>query len=203
MLIHRICPRRFRQLLAATLCLTMLMGCVALDQCSVSWLGTDGPTHGEIAQVAALWADGVDIRSDPMQNGAPTPGFAGRVYLFGADSKQAFAAEGTLSVQLFDDAQPTTQPQLPREVWNIDEFALPKVFTKDGLGWGYNLWLPWNNYQAAINKVALVVVYKPKNGKQIWGGSTILTINKDGKPRPAERLRVDKQPAGSKSLTGR
>jgi hypothetical protein len=180
----------------------MLTGCVTLDQCSMSWLSTDSPNHGAIAQVSALWADGVDIRPDPMQHGAPTAGFAGRVYLFGADCKEAFAAEGTLSIQLFDDAQPPSTPALPREVWNIDEVSLPKAFTKDALGWGYNLWLPWNNYQPEIKRVALVVLYRPKNGKEIWSGSTILNINKDGKPRPAERLKVDKQSTKNIGLTG-
>jgi len=174
--------RQTMWLLPMVLCLLAQAGCATFDQCSVSWLGADSGNHGEVAQLAALWADGVDVRPDPTQGGAPTPGFAGRLYLFGADCKESFVADGTITVQLYDDAQAASKPAVPREVWNITEDCLAKVLTKDALGWGYDLWLPWSNYQKNINKVALVVVYKPKAGKEVWSGNSIIAIRDDGKP---------------------
>jgi hypothetical protein len=154
-----------------------LVGCVALDRAPVHWPWSDAPRRGEVGQVVALWADGVVVQPDPMRGGAPTPGLAARLYLFGDQLGQPLAADGSLTVYLYDDTQPATDPPVPREVWNIDAENLQRVLRKDALGWGYNLWIPWSNYRPDIRKISLVVQYKSAQGKDAWSGATVLALN--------------------------
>lgn len=132
----------------------------------------DGPSKGEVAQVVPLWADGLVVHPDPMRNGLPTPGFAGRVYLFGQDMAEPLAADGMVSVHLYEG-----DTSKPKEVWNIPVAELQKVLKKDGLGWGYNLWLPWYTYRPEARKVTLVVQHRSKEGKDVWSGAAALAVN--------------------------
>jgi hypothetical protein len=163
----------------ALLCaLLSLTGCVTLDQSTACFWNPVGP--GPVAEVAALWADGVVVCADPMQGGALRPGFGGRVYLFSADDRHTLPADGALTVLLFDDQQPQAERPVPREVWTMDGEHLKRAYRKDSLGYGYDLWLPWNTYQKTIGKVALVVIYKSKQGNEIWGSKALVTTHSDG-----------------------
>jgi hypothetical protein len=154
--------------------LPFAVGCVTLDGRPPSWPWSDKPHRAEVTQVVALWADGAVVQPDPARGGIPTPGLAGRVYLFGPDMGEPLEGEGMLMVYLYDDAQPPADQPVPREIWTIDHDNLARIFKKDGLGWGYNLWLPWANYRPDIRKVTLVVQYKSPQGKGAWSGTTVL-----------------------------
>jgi hypothetical protein len=154
----------------AGLVLLCTTGCVTTLGPHLPWSWGDRPPRGEVAQVVALWADGIDVQPDPMCGGRPTPGLAGRVFLFDAQMS-GVEADGMVSVYLYDDAQPPTDQPLPREVWNIDPMSLQRVLKKDGLGWGYSLWLPWSNYRPEIRNVTLVVRYQSSQGKELWSGA--------------------------------
>lgn len=151
-------------------------GCVTTLGPSLPWSGAAKPERGEVAQVVALWADGIDVQPDAMLGGRPTPGLAGRVYLFDAQMK-GLEADGLLTVHLYDDAQPPSDQPLPREIWNLDPLSLQRVVKKDGLGWGYSLWLPWSNYRPEIRKVTLVVRYQSSKGKEVWSGAMTAVVN--------------------------
>jgi len=170
--------RQFRSFFSglALATLVSIVGCVGVDYGGLFLSSGDGPHHGTVVDVLAFWADGIEARSDPMRGGAMTPGFAGRVYLFGADARESMVADGTLTVQLYDDMQPPANPQVPREVWNLDQENLKRVLKKDTLGWGYDLWLPWSNYSKNITKVSVAVVYKPAKGAPVWSGSTLISL---------------------------
>lgn len=184
--------------------LLVLSGCAGLDQYRFDWPGGDGPQHGSVAEVASMWADGIDVRGDPAHGGVLTPGFAGRVYLFGPNTQGSMAADGTFTVQLFDDMQPPSNPPAPREVWFIDQESLQRICKKDALGWGYDLWLPWGNFSSKIRKVSLVVIYKSKDGKEVWSGSTLITIpDQHGKPHHPNVLQeTSRMNVPAKSKTG-
>ncbi len=162
--------RGFLPLLLVSLC----AGCVTTGPLPLpKW---DAPPKGQVAQVMPLWADGIAVQSDPMQGGRPVPGLAARVYLFGPDLGQPLVADGTLIVYQYDDLQPPSDDQLPREVWTLDKASLEKLLKKDALGWGYNLWLPWSSYNPAIRKVGLVICYRPEKGMDAWSGQHILPL---------------------------
>lgn len=163
-------------------CLTTGAGAPSMSMPKVALPKWDMLPHGEVSQVMALWADGVVVQTDPTRNGSPTPGFSSRVYLFGPELGQPLVADGSLIVYLYDDLQPKTDPQLPREVWVIDRASLTKVLKQDALGWGYNLWLPWSNYHPEIRKVSLVVCYRPEKGMDAWSGQHLLAVRQPEGP---------------------
>lgn len=154
-----------------------LVGCLTLDSQRVSWFSANaGPPSGEVTQVLVVWADGLVTQPDPA-TGLPVPGFAGKAYLLDAAGSATLAAQGPLVVQQYDDAQPAQQqPAVPREVWNVDEFNLKRLQKKDGVGWGYPLFLPWTNYQVPARNVTLMVQYKPFEGREVWSSPSRLTI---------------------------
>ncbi len=183
--------RRFaRPLPLGLFVLTSLVGCQTLDPGLARFPWSEAP-KGEVTQVVTIWADGIVAHPDPARGGLPTPGLAGRVYLFGHNKGEPVAAEGGLCVHLYDDAQPPSDQPAPREVWNIDQENLNLVLTKDLLGWGYNLWLPWSNYRADIRKVTLVVQYKANTGREVWSSTMVLGVNDDNGVRTPGDIRAE------------
>ena len=65
---------------ALALALILTAGCTTLDPFVASG---DGPPGGAVYQVVATWRNEVIFAPDPTHAGAPTPGLAGRMYLFG------------------------------------------------------------------------------------------------------------------------
>jgi hypothetical protein len=149
------------------------------------------PPTGEVTQIMALWADGVVIQPnpDPRYHGHPTPGFNGRVYLYGPQHKEPLAADGVLTVYLYDTTHDADN-KIPLEVWNVDEANLARVGKRDSLGWGYNLWLPWTTFSKDVHRVNLVVKYHPHEGLDRFSGHTKLTVNDDSGLRPPAQLDV-------------
>lgn len=174
--------------------LSGLCGCASTEFCTnccnCCWPAASVIPHGEVKQVMALWADGLVVQADPFRNGIRTPGFSARVHLFGKDLGEPLAADGTLMVQLYDTTHPTSGMQPPLEVWNIDEANLEQLGKKAGLGWGYNLWVPWTTYRPEIHRVSLVVKYQPHRGIPAFSGHSELTVNDGSAVRPPSQLEV-------------
>jgi hypothetical protein len=145
----------------------------------------------------ALWADGLVEHPDPMNGGAPTPGLAARIYLLGPGGAEPLAADGTLSIRLFAGDLPATGQAVPLEVWNIDQANLDRVLAKDGLGWGYDLWLPWRTYRPNIQHAHLVVQYTSRDGKVAWSSSTDLALGRRSEGlKQVQQMRSPDRPAG-------
>jgi hypothetical protein len=162
------------------LLLALCAGCVTTKPLPLPGLPAWEPAPVPVTKVMALWADGVVVQPDPMRGYSPTPGFAGRIYLFGQDLHEPLVANGSLLVYLYDDLQPPANPLLPREVWQLDPASLGKLLKKDALGCGYNLWLPWSNCHPDIRKVTLMVCYRPENGTDVWSGHHVLPLHSEG-----------------------
>ncbi len=165
-----------------------LVGCICLTGCmsvqfhrpTWNWPWSDAPRIGDVAQVAAMWADGVVTQADPSQGGKPTPGFSGRIYLLSPGLGETLAANGRLVILLYDDAQPPTAEAIPRESWEIDEINLAKVLRKDAVGWGYNLWLPWTTIQSDVRNITLVAKYLPNQGPELYSSPLSMRVNANG-----------------------
>lgn len=163
--------------LAAALMLTLATGCVTMD---ALLLGDDAPPTDPPCQVVATWTNQVIFTPDPTHNGEPTPGLAGRVYLFGQTVGRPVAGNGTLTIDLFQDAHPSAgKSPLPLEEWRIDRDTLQRLLRRDPIGWGYTLFLPWATYRPEISHVHLKVRYDPVNGTPLFASGAPLTLNKD------------------------
>jgi hypothetical protein len=182
-------PRPIRLLFALLMIFPLaLTGCTSLHGPGMCWPWCDRPMTGDVCQVMALWAEGIVEHPDPMNDGTPTPGFAARIYLLGPGASEPLAADGALSVRLFRAGTPLGEKSVPLEVWNIDQANLDRVLTKDGLGWGYDLWLPWRTNRPDLQQARLIVQYTSNQGKTVWSSSTDLPVGRKGKNHraPAE-----------------
>ena len=175
---------------AVLICLGLSAGCVSIELqrpiWPVAWPWEDGPREGEINQVIAMWSDGVVVQADPSQGGKATPGFNGKVYLLDGRTGQTHGAAGRLIISLYDASGPPGQP--PREVWDIDPETLKRVARKDGVGWGYALWLPWTTADTTIQKVTLMVQYKPHHGQEVWSNQSTFRVRDGVHFTPASQM---------------
>lgn len=178
--------------------LGLCAGCVSIEvqrpAWPVAWPWEDRPSEGEVNQVIAMWSDGVVVQADPSQDGKATPGFNGKVYLLDGRSGQAHGAAGRLIISLYDASGPPGQP--PREVWEIDPETLKRVARKDGVGWGYALWLPWSTADATIHNVTLVVQYKPHRGQDVWSNQSTFRVRDGAQFAPASQMSSSVQRRG-------
>jgi hypothetical protein len=157
-------------------------GCVPLD----GFVGTGAkPLQEPVCQVAATWYPEVVSTPDPTKRGAPTPGLAGRMYLFGTEVAAPLVGDGSVRVELYDDthAEPG-KPQIPLEVWNIDKVTLDRLKRRDPVGWGYTLFLPWGSYKPEITRVHLRLCYKPAKGAPLYHEGEGMALHKEGSELP-------------------
>ncbi len=157
----------------ALICLSSA-GCVGLGDLVPT---TDGPPTGKPCQVITDWNDQVVFTPDPTHGGAPTPGLACRLYLFGERIDFPMACAGKVTVDIYDVSDPgkETQPKL-LEVLYIDKDTLHRLLRRDMIGWGYTLFLPWGTYNPQIKCVQLKLRYEPVNGTPLFTASKKLTL---------------------------
>jgi hypothetical protein len=119
-------------------------GCVSTSSFLTS---TDAPPKGPVCQIAATWNNEVVFTADPTHGGQPTPGIAGRVYLFGPNLWPT-AGDGTIVVDLYDESKATENDSgVLVEEWRFDKVTLQQLLRRDPIGWGYTLFLPWGTYK--------------------------------------------------------
>jgi hypothetical protein len=135
---------------------------------------------GDICQVVAAWIPEVAFTPDPTHGGAPTPGIAGRVYLFGPEIDFPRAGDGSLVVDLYDNTA-AGRKDVPLEEWRIDSETLKRLRRRDAVGWGYTVFLPWGTYKPEINRVQLRLRYEPAKGNPLYADSSTLVLNRDSK----------------------
>ena len=159
-----------------TLCFTAaLAGCVTTDVHAPPWSFFDGPSHGPVGQLVTMWAEGI-VEQPDRQTGALMPGFSGRVYLFSINQTAPLGADGAMRVCLFDCNDPRGASAPALEIWELRDVDIKQMLKKDGVGWGYNLWLPWSTYRPDISRVAIRMQYVPKIGMPIWSGTSEIAI---------------------------
>jgi hypothetical protein len=132
-----------------------------------------------VCQVVATWTPEVLFSPDPTKRGAPTPGIAGRVYLFGPEVKTPLVGNGSLVVDLYDDA-PLAQgkPPVQLEQWRFDKDTLKNLCRKDAIGWGYTIFLPWGTYRPDITQVHLQVHYDVPGAMPLYSPNSPMALNR-------------------------
>jgi hypothetical protein len=127
------------------------------------------PGSGKICQAVMTWKHEVAFAPDPLHEGHPTPGIAGRLYLFGPEIGYPELHEGTLIVDLYDEA-PTADGGEPvlLEKWKFDKETLKQLQKRDIIGWGYTVFLPWSTYRPGSMPVRLRYCFQPVKGAPIY-----------------------------------
>ncbi len=169
-----------RLMLACGLCLSA--GCMSPGTAPGK---LDQPASGPVVQVQAAWRNEVVVTADVVHQGAPLPGLAGRVYLFGSEPGYPIKGNGKVIVDLYDlgkFGQKSTPKMLQRFVF--DPVTLDRLFRHDLIGWGYTLFLPWPEYNGEVERVRLKVCYQPDKGTPVFGPDSEVSI------RPKERASI-------------
>jgi hypothetical protein len=154
-------------------------GCVTPNSFLSS--GEDIPTN-QVCQAVVAWYPEVIFTPDPTHRGQPTPGIAGRVYLFGPEIDSPLTGDGAVIVDLYDDtvAGSAMNPNaVPLEEWQIDKATLKRLKKKDAVGMGYTLFLPWSTYRPEAAHVHLRLRYEPAKGTPIYAESSPMVLNRD------------------------
>jgi hypothetical protein len=135
------------------------------------------PLEGPATQVYSAWQNEVVVTADVVNHGAPLPGLAGRLYLFGADPGNPLKGKGKVTVDLFDVDQPGPDghPKMLQR-WVFDKNTLDRLLRKDLIGWGYTLFCPWPDYRPEVQRVELKVCYEPENSTPMFAPQTTVSL---------------------------
>jgi len=156
--------------------MVLLAGCTATD--SFVLPGRSQPT-GPVCQALVTWIPEVIFTPDPAHGGAPAPGLAGRIYLYGEEIDRPLIAEGSLVVSLYNAvAGPDVENGPPMEEWHIDKDTLKRLQRRDAVGWGYTVFLPWGTYKPELTQVQLRVRFEPVKGTPLYAESSTLVLQK-------------------------
>lgn len=169
--------RRPCRLMPAGFLFFLVCGCVHLDK--NGWLAGPAAAETEVSQVVATWAPEVTHVPDPTKQGMPTPGLAGRVYLFGPDVKCPLVGRGGLTVDLYDDS-PLVEGKQPilLEQWRFDKDTLKRIGRRDAIGWGYTVFLPWGTYRPDVMQVHLQLRYDAPDAMPVFNQGSTIVLNR-------------------------
>lgn len=160
--------------LRSALCALALTGCAGTSS-FLEW-GEQKP-YGEPCRVVAAWNPAVVSVPDPVHDGRPNPGLAGRIYLFGPEIGCPMLGNGSLDAALFEDGPcGPDKSTTPLEEWHFDAATLKRLEHHDPVGWGYTVFLPWGSYKPEINHIHLRVRYNPPQGFPIYAASAPMTL---------------------------
>lgn len=153
------------------------LGCVTTDW-TTSWK-TGGPIVNphKACQIVCTWNNSIAMVPDPLRNGQPNPGFVGRVYLFGPEIGYPLLAEGSLTVDLLDEAY--LPPRLV-ERWEIDPDTFKRLSRKDMIGDGYTIFLPSKEYTPEMSKIRLRTSFKAANEAPIYTENAVTLATGNG-----------------------
>jgi hypothetical protein len=153
-------------------------GCATTD--SFWSAASPGPPKGVVHQVTAWWHNQVLFVPDSVHGGTPMPVLTGRMNLFGPRIDWPLVGDGSVVVDLFEEVPggPDGKP-VWRERFTIDKDTLQRLLTKEMMGWGYTLGLPWGTYRPDITQIRLRLRYDPAQGAPFYTESTVTLTSPD------------------------
>jgi len=164
-----------KSILGMAACLCAGAGCVLTE--SVQRPPQETAPTGSVAQVLATWENKVVMTPDIVNGGAPMPGLACRMYLL-EPSGRPIQGEGSIMVDLREAPAPGADAQTQTKLierWEIPHDALQRLLSRDQIGWGYTLYLPWGTYRPEIRRVQLQIRYLDKGLPQ-FSPPTVVTL---------------------------
>lgn len=181
---------------SGALLLALALGCTPMGKLPSIVDDTPKPS-AHCCQAVVTWSNKVHYVPDTVNDGKPVPGIIGRLYLFGERIDYPLVGDGSIIVDLFNDAAPSPDGQ-PLERWQIDADTMHRLLRKDTIGWGYTLFLPWGSCRSDITRVHMTMRYEPRNGgNPLFAPSSGLTLEHPGTPTTAAaEPRRDMPPIG-------
>lgn len=190
-----------RWLAAALLLAAPAVGC----ESSKPWvdLGSLSSHTQPVCQVAATWSNQIVYTPDPVHNGVPSPGFAGRLYLFGEPVGAPLVGDGSLVVDLYDETNAgPDRPAVHLEEWQIDKDSLKRLLKRDPFGAGYTLFLPWGTCRPGVTKVSLKTRYERPGSTPLYAPNSTITLNSPPTGPAPNAPQLSQQPAPPKKPAG-
>jgi len=161
--------------------LFMLQGCIggkfSMSHFSPPQAATPATAVG---LVQTMWENRIVVTEDTVNNGAPLPGLAGRIYFFGGKLGHPLHAKGTLTVTAHEVL--ADNKTVPMEVWEIDPVTLQKLGSTDRLGWGYTIFLPITHYRADLKRVQLQAKFVPEGGSPLYSSPDTVSLTEEPPP---------------------
>lgn len=112
------------------------------------------------ARMAVIWRE----TTVSAPGAKSTRGFGGRVYFYDG-SNETVRVDGDLIVYAYDDSNHSDdQSRVPDRKYVFRASDLQKRHSVTGLGDSYNIWLPWDKIGGERKTIALVPIFKPKEG---------------------------------------
>ena len=185
------CSRPIWRLLVSYAVMFITFGCSTVQKIGGS--SASKPPVGSVSKVAVLWSEAV-LR----ENGLPVAqGFAGKVYLFGPDSRAPVTAPGKFTIFAYDETSTRevgTQQESskPDRSWEFNESELRSLLKKDAIGWSYSLWAPYGPPTGSERRVTLRIGFTPESGRQVLSESALITLPTVG-PAGSNRTRLTSQ----------
>ncbi|MFO0808467.1 MAG: hypothetical protein U0746_07580 [Gemmataceae bacterium] len=171
--VHRF-PLSVRRCLRAAVVVIvgLAAGCKTTSQCTTC--GDGGvPVSTETNRMVATWSNKVQYVPDVAHGGTPMPGILGRVYLFDAQVKDSLTTDGKFVAELYDDSGSTS---VAIEQWIIDKDTAKKLLSKDIVGWGYTMFLPWGTYRPDLTKIHVGLRFEPEKGQTMMAMGGPMTV---------------------------
>jgi hypothetical protein len=174
----------------AALLLTLASGCVGTGEFMVD--SSAAAAQASVEQLMVVWHNQVIAGADPVNHGEHLYGLAGRVYLTREGLSKMLVADGRLVVELY--AVLPEQPQGPpvrQGQWVIEKPTLnAQCLSKDFVGTGYTLNLPWPTFRPDITRLEIRTRYEPAKGMPVFA-QTIVTLNSGPAPAPVYANRME------------
>lgn len=148
----------------------------------------EGMPFGEPKRLVVIWRDAVYEHVATR----PARGFGGRFYFYDSESKPV-RVEGELIVYAFDDTEGSASKSETADrkyVFRAEE--LQSHYSETALGPSYSFWLPWDEAGGVRMSVALIPVFKSKEGKLVTGDQSVNVLSGKAPPnREKERIVAD------------
>jgi hypothetical protein len=147
------------------------------------------PPAGVPSRIAASWENSIS-HSMPgvLTSGQATPGLAGRLCLFGPTSDVPMTGNGSVVMEMFVESKEGGSVKFDQR--EMDGKTLQQWLSRDRIGWGYTLFLPWGAHKLEMRMVRIKTCFKPSHGAPVFSESVfpILgsedTFDKRNKPAP-------------------
>jgi hypothetical protein len=134
------------------------------------WHDEDAPREGVPNRLVDNWQDAVHSQ----QGKTPTRGFAGKIFFYDDEGGGPILVDGELVIYAFNEKGRVPTDNMPTRRYVFPATELSKLADKSQteLGYGYNVWLPWDEVGGPQTEVSLICRFEPKNGATLVSKQT-------------------------------
>jgi hypothetical protein len=127
-----------------------------------------------VASVETFWDHNLRFAENLGSPGAPIPGVMGRIWVYSEVGKTPTAVAGSVEADVLDITNAGDPVRLA--CYQIDKQKMKTLMKEDGVGVGYSLFLPLENYTPAVKRVMLRVAFVDEHGNRTKDAPVMLTL---------------------------